>query len=73
MAARITPGGGDYNLSDPINSFIDTVRRVVLQSVEFFASLPRSGNFVNPLVFADLYRDISDPRRAIRISRGRGK
>jgi hypothetical protein len=26
MATTITPGEGDYNLSDPINSFIDTVR-----------------------------------------------
>ena len=52
MATRTTPGEGDYNLSDPIHSFIDTVRRVVLQSVSFFASLPQSRNLVNPLVFA---------------------
>jgi hypothetical protein len=52
MATRTTPGEGDYNLSDPIHSFIDTVRRVVLQPVSFFASLPQSRNLVNPLVFA---------------------
>ena len=52
MATRTTPGEGDYNLSDPIHSFIDTVRRVVLQTVSFFASLPQSRNLVNPLVFA---------------------
>ena len=59
MATRTTPGEGDYNLSDPINSFIDTVRRVVLQPLGFFASLPRSGNFVNPLVFALICIEIS--------------
>ncbi len=31
MATRTTPGEGDYNLSQPINSFIDVARRVVLQ------------------------------------------
>ena len=59
MAARTTPGEGDYNLSDPINSFIDIVRRVVLQPVGFFARLPRSGNLVNPLVFALICIEIS--------------
>jgi hypothetical protein len=33
MASRITASGGDYDLSDPINSFVDVVRRVVLQMV----------------------------------------
>jgi hypothetical protein len=59
MATRTTPGEGDYNLSDPINTFIDTVRRVVLQPVGFFASLPRSRNLVNPLVFAVICIEIS--------------
>ncbi len=59
MAARTTPGEGDYNLSDPVNSFIDTARRVVLEPLRFFASLPRSGSFVNPLVFALICIEIS--------------
>jgi len=59
MATRTTPGPGDYNLSDPVNSFVDVVRRVVLQPVDFFASLPRSGNFVSPLVFALICIEIS--------------
>jgi hypothetical protein len=59
MATRTTPGEGDYNLSDPIHSFIDTVRRVVLQPVSFFASLPQSRNLVNPLVFALICIEIS--------------
>ncbi len=59
MATRTTPRPGDYNLSDPINSFVDVVRWVVLQTVGFFARLPRSGNFVNPLVFALICFEIS--------------
>ena len=59
MAARTTPGEGDYNLSDPVNSFIDTVRRVVPEPVRFFASLARSGSFLNPLVFALICIEIS--------------
>jgi hypothetical protein len=50
---------GDYNLSDPINSFVDLVHRLVLQPVTFFAELPRQGNFVNPLVFALICYEIS--------------
>ncbi len=59
MATRTTPGEGDYNLSNPINSFADVVRRVVLQPVSFFAVLPRDRNFVNPLVFALICIEIS--------------
>lgn len=44
--------GGDYNLSDPLNSFVDVVRRVVTRPTEFFAGLPRRGGYLSPLVFA---------------------
>ena len=30
MACRTTTAEGDYDLSDPLNSFVDVVRRVVL-------------------------------------------
>ena len=56
---RTQPRGGDYTLSDPINSFIDIVRRVVLQPAGFFARLPLNGNFVSPLVFALICIEIS--------------
>jgi len=59
MESRRMPGGGDYNLSDPINSFIDVVRRVVLHPVGFFRGLPLGGSFVNPLVFALICIEIS--------------
>ena len=51
MDVRST-SGGDYDLSNPLESFADTVRRVVLQPVGFFAALPRSGSLLNPLIFA---------------------
>ena len=51
MGVRST-SGGDYDLSNPLESFADTVRRVVLQPVGFFAALPRSGSLLNPLIFA---------------------
>jgi len=45
--------GGEFNLQDPINSFINTVRNVVLNPAEFFRGIRRrQGDFVNPLVFA---------------------
>ena len=50
---------GDYDLSNPVESFADTVRRVVLQPVGFFAGLPRSGSLLNPLVFALICTEIS--------------
>jgi hypothetical protein len=31
MASRTTTSGGDYDLSDPVNSFAEVVTRVVLQ------------------------------------------
>jgi hypothetical protein len=59
MASRTTSSGGDYNLHDPVNSFVDVVRRVVFQPTAFFAGLPRQGNLLNPLVFALICIEIS--------------
>ena len=59
MASRSTTSGGDYNLSDPVNSFTDVVRRVLLQPAAFFAGLPRQGSFVGPLVFALICIEVS--------------
>jgi hypothetical protein len=58
MASRTT-SGGDYNLSDPVNSFVEVVRRMVLQPAAFFAGLPRQGNFLGPLVFALICVEVS--------------
>jgi hypothetical protein len=59
MASRTTTSAGEYDLSDPVNSFADVVKRVVLQPSAFFAGLPRQGSFLNPLVFALICTEIS--------------
>ena len=58
MASRTTQGG-DYDLSDPVNGFVDIVRRVVLQPRAFFAGLPRQGSFLGPLLFALICIEVS--------------
>jgi hypothetical protein len=44
--------GGDFNLQDPVQSFISTARGVALDPANFFRGIRRQGDFVNPLVFA---------------------
>jgi hypothetical protein len=58
MASRTT-SGGDYDLSDPLNGFVEVLRRVVLQPTAFFAGLPRQGSFLGPLVFALICIEVS--------------
>lgn len=58
MGVRST-SEGDYDLSNPLESFVDTVRRVVLQPVGFFAGLPRRGVLLSPLIFALICTEIS--------------
>jgi hypothetical protein len=61
MSATTSPGpsGGDYDLSNPVGSFTDVVRRVVTRPVEFFSSIPRRGNYLAPLIFALICIEIS--------------
>lgn len=59
MGVGRSASGGEYNLSDPLGSFVDVVRRVVLQPAQFFAAMPRSGPLLNPLVFAVICIEIS--------------
>ena len=59
MASRTSSSGGDYNLSDPVGSFVDVARRVALQPAAFFAGVPRQGSLLNPLVFALICIEIS--------------
>jgi hypothetical protein len=44
--------GEEFNYTDPVQSFISTVRRVVLQPVDFYRGILRRGDFLNPLIFA---------------------
>ena len=59
MASGTTGAGGDFDLSDPVGSFVDVVGRMVLRPAAFFAGLPRRGSLVNPLVFALICTEIS--------------
>lgn len=45
-------GSGDFNLSDPVQSFVRTTREVLLNPVSFFRSVPRQGGFLPPLAYA---------------------
>src|SRR5215210_4294744 len=58
MGIRRT-SAGDYELSNPLESFADVVRQVVLRPVGFFAGLPRRGSLLNPLVFALICTEIA--------------
>lgn len=58
MASRGT-AGGDFDLSDPVGSFVEVARRAALQPAGFFAGLPRSGGFAGPLVFALICVEVS--------------
>jgi hypothetical protein len=44
--------GGEFNYQDPVQSFISTVQRVVLQPADFYRGILRRGDFLNPLIFA---------------------
>ncbi len=44
--------GGEFDYRDPVQSFVATVRRLVLEPVAFFRSMNRQGDFVNPLLFS---------------------
>lgn len=47
-----SPIGGEFNYKDPVQSFIDSVKRVILQPSQFFSGIARNGDFLNPLIFA---------------------
>jgi hypothetical protein len=51
--------GAEFNYQDPVQSFIGTVRRVVLQPVDFYRGILRQGDFINPLIFAIICYAIS--------------
>jgi len=44
--------GGEFNLQDPVGSFIRTVQGVLLSPVAFFRGIARQGDFLNPAIFA---------------------
>jgi hypothetical protein len=53
-----SPGGpqsaaaAEFRYTDPVQTFISTVRSVVTVPADFFRGILRRGDFVNPLIFA---------------------
>jgi hypothetical protein len=51
--------GTEFTYQDPVQSFIGTVQRVVMQPVDFFRGILRQGDFINPLIFAIICYEVS--------------
>jgi hypothetical protein len=51
-APATMPGGEDFNLRDPVRSFVQVVDRLILHPATFFARLRRRGDIAAPLFFA---------------------
>jgi hypothetical protein len=45
-------GGGEFTYTDPVQSFLETVRRLVQGPTDFFQGITRAGDFINPAIFA---------------------
>jgi hypothetical protein len=48
---RRPPPGREFDPSDPVRSFVETVRRVLFSPRDFFRGMPRRGGYLNPLIF----------------------
>src|SRR5829696_8297707 len=42
----------EFTYTNPVESFVGTVRDLVTRPVDFFRGMARRGDFVNPLIFA---------------------
>jgi hypothetical protein len=51
--------GAEFRYTDPVQTFISTVRGVALQPVNFFRGILRQGDFINPLIFAIICWEIA--------------
>jgi hypothetical protein len=51
---RVSGGlsSGEFNLSDPVGSFVVAARGVLLEATNFFRGIARQGDMVGPIVFA---------------------
>jgi hypothetical protein len=49
---RSSAAAAEFTYTDPVQSFVDTVRSVVLTPVDFFRGIRRQGDIANPLIFA---------------------
>ena len=50
-ANSMRPSQREFDPSDPLSSFVDVLRRVVLHPVVFFAGIPRREGLRNPIIF----------------------
>jgi hypothetical protein len=50
--------GAEFDYRDPVQSFLSTVQRVVLQPADFYRGILRRGDFLNPLIFAIICYEI---------------
>ena len=48
----IGPATAEFTYTDPVQSFVGTVRDLVTQPAGFFRSIARRGDYANPLIFA---------------------
>lgn len=48
----IGPATAEFTYTDPVQSFLGTVRELVTHPVSFFRGIARRGDFVNPSIFA---------------------
>jgi hypothetical protein len=51
--------GDEFRYTDPVQTFISTVQRVVLQPADFYRGILRQGDFINPLIFAIICYEVS--------------
>jgi hypothetical protein len=51
-ANGVRPAQREFDPSNPLNSFVDVLRRVVLHPVNFFSGIPRRESLRNPFLFA---------------------
>ena len=47
-----SPAAAECRYTDPVQTFVSTVRSVVMVPAEFFRGILRQGDLVNPLIFA---------------------
>jgi hypothetical protein len=54
-----SPAAAEFRYTDPVQTFISTVRSVVTTPAAFFRGILRQGDFVNPLIFAIICYEVS--------------
>jgi len=50
--------GGEFDYRDPVSTFVRATRGILTRPVDFFRSMARQGDFVNPILFAVICYEI---------------